>query len=162
KEYQHSVATVWDLSFEKARDRDELAPVILGACAFLQPDAIPVSLFKRQVAVLGIKADADAIEKAVSVLVEFSLVRRTTGVSSTAAIAGDRDLIAIHRLIQAAIRDSSAMTECGGQQAWCERLVAAIDKEVTSSNFYEQSVRKINDAYIPHIHHVVGGFDWRE
>ena len=46
--YKHSMATVWQLSFEKIQQQNRLAYEILNACAFLQPHGIPVILFKRR------------------------------------------------------------------------------------------------------------------
>src|SRR5205807_2916617 len=45
-DYNHTVATVWQISFE--RIRNPVARKILEACCFLQPDAIPVGFLKRQ------------------------------------------------------------------------------------------------------------------
>ena len=165
--YKHTVATVWKLSFDKIGERDSIAGLILGACAFLHPDAIPVSLFRRQSTVLSLLADQGAILTAIGVLVEFSFLQRTTTNVNAGDGNGDgdddydpaRDLLAIHRLVQAVIRESDSMKN-GGQLAWGERLVAAMDKEVVSNDFYNPQVRKINDVYIPHIRHVVNLVDW--
>ena len=53
-EYIHNLATVWDLSFKKISEQNPVAVLLLGICAFLQPDAIPVSLFKRQSTALSL------------------------------------------------------------------------------------------------------------
>lgn len=106
-QYKHSIDTVWLLSFEAMRNQNSLAPVILGACAFLQPDVIPVSLFERQSVTLGLKADVAAVRAAIGVLVEFSFVRRSVindiGIDAGAdeRSSGDnydpaRDIMAIH------------------------------------------------------------------
>jgi hypothetical protein len=39
--YVHNVATMWDLSFKKLHEQSSIAGLIIGACAFLHPDAIP-------------------------------------------------------------------------------------------------------------------------
>jgi hypothetical protein len=52
-QYPHNLATVWNLSFKMLSEHSPLAVLIIGACAFLHPDAIPVSLFERQSKVLG-------------------------------------------------------------------------------------------------------------
>src|ERR1700761_967398 len=46
--YQHTLKTVWQLSFERLRSQAPLAGQILDICAFLQPDAIPVGFFEHQ------------------------------------------------------------------------------------------------------------------
>ena len=43
--YGHSLKTVWKLSYERLRNQDALAARILEICAFLHPDAVPVSFF---------------------------------------------------------------------------------------------------------------------
>src|SRR5262249_53480705 len=73
-----------------------------------------------------------------------------------------RDLIAVHRLIQAAIRNDSAMTDGGGQQAWCSQFITAINNEVTSNDYYSRAVRRVNGAYTSHIRRVVEHFKWQE
>ena len=164
-QYAHNIATVWNLSFEKLRERSKLASLIIGACAFLHPDAIPVSLFERQSTALHLDADVDAIREAVGILVQFSFVRRTT--THDVDIDGDndydpaRDLMAIHRLVQEVIRESNIMKDVG-QKAWGELLVTAMNNEVTSNDYHVPHVRKINDVYIPHIRNVVARVDWRQ
>src|SRR4051812_30204414 len=65
---------------------------------------------------------------------------------------------AIHRLIQEVIRES--IMKDIGQKAWGELLVTAMNNEVTSKDYHEPHVRKINDVYIPHIRHVIAKVDW--
>ena len=54
KRYDYTVATVWQLSFDKMRQQDPTAAKILDVCAFLQPDAIPEILFERQFEALSL------------------------------------------------------------------------------------------------------------
>ena len=108
-EYIHNLATIWDLSFKKISEQNPVAVLLLGICAFLQPDAIPVSLFKRQSTALSLPTDADIIHTSIGVLVEFSFLRRTIvnnpNVDSGDAGSNDNydpasDLVAIHRLVK--------------------------------------------------------------
>jgi hypothetical protein len=48
------------------------------------------------------------------------------------------------------------------QKPWRELLVTAMNNEVTSKDYHEPHVRKINDVYIPHIRNVVTQVDWRQ
>ena len=103
-------------------------------------------------------------------LVEFSFLRRTI-VNNPNVDSGDAgrdddydpasDLVAIHRLVQVVIRNNDRM-KAVGQQAWCERIVTALDNEVVSDDYYDHQVRKINEVYIPHIHEVTNRINWRE
>src|SRR5207237_5072473 len=47
-DYNHTVATVWQISFERVHSQDPIARKILDACSFLQPDAFPMGFFERQ------------------------------------------------------------------------------------------------------------------
>ena len=47
-QYAHTIATVWKLSFERIQTLNPMAVQILEVCAFLQPDAIPVSFFEHR------------------------------------------------------------------------------------------------------------------
>src|SRR5436305_2082249 len=64
--------------------------------------------------------------------------------------------MAIHRLV----RENIAMEV--GQKSWGELLVTAISNNVTSSEYHDPHVRRINDVYIPHIRNVVTQVDWRQ
>src|SRR3954466_14917900 len=106
--YAHNVSTVWDSSLNKLHERSNVAGLIIGACAFLHPDAIPVSLFERQSTALHLDANVDAVRAAIGILVQFSFVRRTTTHNADIDYYNNfvpaRDLIAIHRLVQEVIR----------------------------------------------------------
>ena len=68
---------MWDWSFERIRDRNVSASITLGTFAFLQSNAIPVSLSEQPSAALSLDANVDEARAAVGVLVKFSFVRRT-------------------------------------------------------------------------------------
>src|SRR4051794_14008743 len=62
-EYNHSVATVWQISLERVRSLDPVAGRILEACCFLQPDAIPMGFFERQSFSLKLTSSSTSPEK---------------------------------------------------------------------------------------------------
>src|SRR3954463_8433708 len=80
-QYNHTIATVWQLSFERVRQQDPVAAQILDACGFLQPDAIPVIFFENQSSVLLSSAAGEhsnrVVRASIAVLVEFSFLKRT-------------------------------------------------------------------------------------
>src|SRR5579862_4763836 len=82
--YQHTVKTVWHLSFERLQSRDPLAAQILSVCAFLQPDSIPLNFFERQTSVLELRLSISeesqqnqrTVRAAVAVLIKLSFLTR--------------------------------------------------------------------------------------
>jgi hypothetical protein len=148
---------MWDLSFKKLGERSKLASLIIGTCSFLHPDAILVSLFERQSMMLHLDANFDAIREAVSILVQFSFVRRTTthNIDIDADDSDDpaRDLLAIHRPVQEVICEN--IIKELGHEPWGELLIKAMKNEVTSKDYHIPHVWKINNVYIPHIRNVL-------
>jgi tetratricopeptide (TPR) repeat protein len=171
--YKSIVATVCGLSIERIRLLNPVATEILNTCAFLQPDAIPVRLFERQYAVLELPAlpalsasDPDQeqsqtiVREAAAVLVKFSFLAQTYNESGRDDTPSN-DTLTIHRLVQTLIRDGD-MGKDGRQRVSCARLIMAMDKEVSPVNYYDLSVRKAIDAYIPHIRRVIDHFEWQK
>ncbi|RUP42887.1 P-loop containing nucleoside triphosphate hydrolase protein, partial [Jimgerdemannia flammicorona] len=81
-QYDHTVATVWQISFQSIRTQNPTAMQILEICAFLQPDNIPVRLFEKQYSALqlvstSLSANKEVVRQAIAVLVDFSFVIRT-------------------------------------------------------------------------------------
>lgn len=99
--YPETIATTWSLSFQKAKKASPMAAELLRVCAFLAPDAIPEEIITQGAPELGkivqsVASDAFYFYEALRILRQYSLVRRnpTTRV------------LIIHRLVQAAIKDS--------------------------------------------------------
>jgi tetratricopeptide (TPR) repeat protein len=118
KEHPQSVAATFALAFEKVRERDEGAADLLRLCAFLHPDAIPEELFLEAAPELGprlrqLASDPITLYEAIGTLRAYSLVRGGTGTRQ----------FAMHRLVQAVLRDSMSTKE---QRQWAMRAVRAI------------------------------------
>ncbi|HEV2783999.1 MAG TPA: FxSxx-COOH system tetratricopeptide repeat protein [Actinophytocola sp.] len=93
----HSLATVWNLSLDRIAREDPAAMELLGICAYLAPEAIPLDLFTLHPDELPpplAKAVADPVvfNNAIATLIDYSLAKRT----STS--------LQLHRLVQAAVR----------------------------------------------------------
>jgi tetratricopeptide (TPR) repeat protein len=98
-DHQHTIATVWSLSLDQLRAPWPAAVQLLGLCAYLAPEPIPLDLFTGHPELLpaplaGVAEDPLAFAETVGVLVGYSLARRT-----------DAGLL-MHRLVQAVIRYS--------------------------------------------------------
>ncbi len=97
-----TIATLWQISVGRITAENPAAVQLLGICAWLAPEPVPLDLFTGHADLLpgplaAAAADRLAFGDAVAVLVDYSLAKRTP--------AG----LQLHRLVQATIRgrDSS-------------------------------------------------------
>ena len=96
-DHDDTIATLWDLTFDRIAAEDAASVQLAEICAQLAPEPIPLDLFTNHVELLPaglreVAADPLSFADAVAVLVDYSLVRRNA--------AG----LLMHRLTQAAIR----------------------------------------------------------
>ena len=97
-----TIATLWEISVGRITAENPAAVQLLGVCAYLAPEPVPLDLFTGHADLLpeplsSAAADRLAFSEAIAVLVDYSLAKRTP--------AG----LQLHRLVQATIRarDSS-------------------------------------------------------
>ena len=114
--YPYVVATTWSLSFEMVKDRNPGAVQLLNLFAFLNPDEILVEFLEAGRDGLSeplktMIADTFEFPKALGELEQYSLIRRP----------GDGQIIAMHRLVQAVIKDSLVNEE---KQRFMEMIAA--------------------------------------
>ena len=119
--YPASVATTWTISINQVRAESELAIDLLQVCAFLHPDAIPVALIEY----ILLSCDsfgtghsaAWQLEKAVWVLMRFSLLGRRQSAGHSGQLA---DALSMHRLVQLVVRsrldDAAALVALRGRR----------------------------------------------
>lgn len=123
--YHATVATTWDLSFQKVEEASPAAARALWACAFLAPDGIPLELFlstgDRLGRALGDLAEAVAEDP---LAVHRQLVEPLTRYSLAAFDPDDRSL-SIHRLVQEVIR--GRLRSEGQAAEMFERVHKALD-----------------------------------
>ncbi len=115
--YPDTVATTWDLSFQKASEEVPASADLLNLCAFLAPDDIPKSLLTDGVEHLpeplaSTVADEMALNDAVAALKRYSLM----------TIADDS--LSVHRLVQAVARDRLSDKE---RKQWAEAAVRLVN-----------------------------------
>ena len=111
--YPDTVATTWDLSFQKAREEVPASADLLNLCAFLAPDDIPKSLLSEGVEHLPERLasavkDEMALNDAVAAMKRYSLM----------TVADDS--LSVHRLVQAVARDRLSDEE---RKRWAEVAV---------------------------------------
>ena len=107
-DYQHTVATTWEIAFNKVREESPAGADLLNLCAFLAPEKIPLELIASGAEHLPKKLAAAAgnpleLDRAVAALRRYSLVE-----------AGEKTL-SVHRLVQAVARDRLAKN---AQKTW--------------------------------------------
>ena len=97
-----TIATLWEISVGRITAENPAAVQLLGVCAWLAPEPVPLDMFTAHADLLpeplsSAAADRLAFSDAIAVLVDYSLAKRTP--------AG----LQLHRLVQATIRgrDSS-------------------------------------------------------
>jgi tetratricopeptide (TPR) repeat protein len=96
-DHRHTIATLWSLSLDRLRTPQPAAVQLLGLCAYLAPEPIPLDLFTNHPKWLpaplsDVAGDPLAFAETVAALLDYSLARRT-----------DAGLL-LHRLVQAVIR----------------------------------------------------------
>jgi hypothetical protein len=101
--YPHTLATVWSLSLTRIGEQCPAALELLGLCAYLAPDAIPLDLFTGHPELLSVGLAAAVGDRlvwanTVGALVGYALVRRNANGAS------------VHRLVQTALRHRYTIT----------------------------------------------------
>jgi hypothetical protein len=92
-----TIATLWEISVGRITAENPAAVQLLGVCAYLAPEPVPLDLFTAHADLLpeplsSAAADPLAFTDAIAVLVDYSVAKRTP--------AG----LQLHRLVQATIR----------------------------------------------------------
>ena len=98
QDYPDTVATTWELSFQKVKEASPAAAGLLNLCAFLAPDDIPKKLLVEGAehllkSLVAAVQDPVAFNDALAALRRYSLME-----------VGD-EALAVHRLVQAVVRD---------------------------------------------------------
>lgn len=98
QEYPDTVATTWELSFQKVKAASPAAADLLNLCAFLAPDDIPKGLL-----VEGAKHLPQSLAAAVRDPVAFNDALAVLRRYSLMEVSGEA--LAMHRLVQVVVRD---------------------------------------------------------
>lgn len=122
QDYPDTVATTWEISFERVEMESPAAADLLNLCAFLAPDDIPKELLEQGAEHLpeplaGAVQDPVAFNDALAVLRRYSLLEVAV------------DALAMHRLVQAVVRDR--LNEEGKKQ-WAGAAVAMVNATLPS------------------------------
>ena len=126
-DYEETVATTWELSFQGARAASPASAGLLRLCAFLAPDDIPKDLLGQgsehlPKALRGVVSDPEAFDEAIAARRRYSLVEA----------AGDS--LSVHRLVQAVVRERLGK---GSRKTWAGAGVRLVN---TAFPFYSDDV----------------------
>jgi tetratricopeptide (TPR) repeat protein len=120
---QRTVATTWEISFEKVKQESPAAEDLLSLCAFLAPDEIPLKVLTRKerqsqhlTACL-----AKAIKKPGALIDVISALRRY----SLVKVATENYLLSVHRLVQAVRRTRLSEQD---RERWAKRAVVLLNE----------------------------------
>jgi len=125
QEYPDTVATTWELSFQKVKEASPAAADLLNLCAFLAPDDIPKELLVEGAKHLP-KSLAAAVQDPVAMNEALAVLRRY----SLMEVADDA--LAVHRLVQAVVRDRLNKK---GKEQWGAAAVEIVDSAFPGGNF---------------------------
>jgi hypothetical protein len=107
---EETIATLWDITLERISGENPAAVILLGLCAYLAPEPVPLDLFTLHAPLLppplsAAAADPLAFNEAIATLVDYSLAKRT------------QQGLQVHRLVQGVIRARHTRTTDGTGQA---------------------------------------------
>src|SRR5579884_3296949 len=124
-DYKEPVATTWSISFNWVEQQCPAATQLMNLCAYLYPDAIPVDIlleafFPTTGETNPIVEDVLHLNQACEIMLRYSLIRRNA----------NRNLISLHRLVQAVLQDG--MDE-STKRLWVEQTVRSVEKAFSSA-----------------------------
>jgi tetratricopeptide (TPR) repeat protein len=125
QDYPDTVATTWELSFQKVKEESPVAADLLNLCAFLAPNDIPKELLVEGAKHLP-KSLATAVQDPVALNDALAALRRY----SLMEVADDA--LAVHRLVQAVVRDRLHKK---GKEQWAGAAVEMVDSAFPGVNF---------------------------
>ena len=124
-EYPDTVATTWELSFQKVQKTSLAAADLLNLCAFLASDAIFLDMIiegetyvpKRLAKTI---TDPLTLDQLINTLLHYALVQR------------EGNTLTIHRLVQHVLRDQLNSTT---QRRWAKRAVQIVNQTFPAPEF---------------------------
>jgi len=130
-DYPQTVATTWEIAFQRVQQASPAGADLLNLCAYLGPDDIPQDLLSEggqhfPEALAEAVADALDFDEAVVALRQYSLIERSG------------QALAVHRMVQAVARDRLAENE---RRTWAEAAVRLVNDAFPSGDIPPQDVR---------------------
>jgi tetratricopeptide (TPR) repeat protein len=140
-DYSDSVATTWNISFERVQQNNLAAAELLRFYAFLYPDGIPEEIINQETPDLSpvlqtIGGDPFEMNAAIRELLKYSLIYRNF----------DNRTLTIHPLVQVVLKDG--MNE-NMQRQWAQRVVRAVNRVFPDE--IDVSTWPQCQRYMPHV-----------
>jgi DNA-binding SARP family transcriptional activator/tetratricopeptide (TPR) repeat protein len=139
-DYDGTVATTWQIAFQRVEADDPGAVDVLRACAYLAADDVPMTLLSAAVPRL---ADPLRLADAIGALMRYSLVDR------------QGPALSVHRLVQDLVRTTVSDAD---RRATLDALVAALARAAPVDP-QAMPLWPEWDRYVPHIGAVLGHLD---
>jgi tetratricopeptide (TPR) repeat protein len=117
--HPESVATTFEISLQKACKLHPSCADILAFCSLLHPDTIPEELLRQ-----GLNLDLLLFNEVIRALRSYSLIKRDA----------KKQVLSLHRLVQAVIRDGMDKQT---MNRWTERVVRAVNAAFPEATFEE-------------------------
>jgi hypothetical protein len=148
EQHKDTVASVWDITFDRLKELDPMTEWILEACTFLQPDSIPTAFFMECYSTLqrgwsndsakAIEADIDErIGRALALLIEFSFLSE---MKPSYDFNLESSVVAIHRLVQKVIYERMADEK---RERWARNIACSILEEIGDYKPYSNETKVI-------------------
>ena len=134
--YPESVAATIGLAIQNAARECSAAEELVGLCAYLAPERIPLDL------IAGETADEDERAKALMSLAAVSLVEHTE-------LNDGEPAVTLHRLVQAAMR--ARLAERGETRTVTERVIRRLAQVFPTNAYKDTSVWPLCAVLLPHV-----------
>jgi tetratricopeptide (TPR) repeat protein len=134
--YPASVAATFGMALEKVAAECPAAEKLIGFCAFLAPELIPLDLISDDI------ADEDERADAMMALSAASLIEHPN-------LEGDRPALTVHRLVQAAMR--ARLTERGEAEQTLAHVIEGLARAFPQVRFRQLDVAARRAMLLPHV-----------
>ena len=140
--YPASVATTWDLSFQKIEQTQLAAAELLCLCAYLAPDHIPEELITQEAThwppvLQEAVSDTLRFNDLLEALLAFSLIKRLT----------QERMLSLHRLVQVVLKERLSQAD---QQMWVTRITRTMTSLFPSDEMTQAHYWQYGERLLPH------------
>lgn len=139
-DYPHTVATTWTLALGRLRAELPAAEDLLAVCGFLAPEDIPRSLLVKHATVLPKR-----LRQAVTDRLTYDQVLGALGRYGLVTVT--RDSLAVHRLVQAVIREG---LDQQARRQWARAAVRLVSAAFPDDTGYEVQAWPTCTRLLPH------------
>ncbi|RUS25129.1 P-loop containing nucleoside triphosphate hydrolase protein [Jimgerdemannia flammicorona] len=151
-----TVFTVWEVSFDRIKNKDPLAASLIQSIAFLYPDNIPLALFENHAQTIFVDKTISSIfkraaKRAAQLMADYSVGRQTTPKDSNSNVQttiGAAQMLADYSLVRRTTRKDSEQDDPGKDTLSIHRLVqAAILSKIKLPEKKEMSKRLLSALF---------------